>query len=153
MGILKQIEELQKKIDELKVQHEKQESMFKLPLNGKPFFFVGKSFSIGKCSYSSTYFSELQVKINNAFTDKVQAKLCAKHLRDTFWFTRKAIEFADGYEFVVGVDNFYIEHAFDDMCWVDSVNSRYQNGSIYMNKESANKFCEWLNKHKPNGWK
>lgn len=150
MNILKQIEELQKKIDELKAQCEKQEPMFELPVAGDFSYYVESDFSV-KSFYieipaSNTY------SVNN-FHYKDQAEACAKHFRDTFWFTRKAIEFADGYEFVAGAENYSAGYKTDKNHWCFAISHSFQSGCIYMTEESALKFCEWLDKHKPNGWK
>ena len=153
MNILKQVEELQKKIDELKAQCEKQEPIFELPAIDNEYHSINTFFSVDCNYYGMDAKGDSLIELNNAFTDKAQAEACAKHLRDTFWFTRKAIEFADSYEFVVGANNYYQSYMYSIGSWVTCSNSAYQQGTIYMAKESAVKFCGWLNKHKPNGWK
>ena len=83
----------------------------------------------------------------NYFTDEKQCEAVAKHIRESFLFMRKAIEFADGYEFVVSGDNCWCEfeggefgHDFTDEYQVPT--------TVYMSEQNAILFAVWCNEHK-----
>lgn len=153
MTTAKKIEELRAKIDELEAQLKAEsEPMFDEIKFGDTYYFVGGRFINTKDAYSVDSVDEERVKNNNAFKDEKQAQACADYLKDRFWFVRKSIEFADGYEFVKNKHNHFVLFDTSINEWCYTINNYENRGSIYMTKESAIKFCEWLNKHKPEGF-
>ena len=152
-----QIKELQDALTELqaKVNAKEVKPMFELPKKGDDYFAVNGIFNINNYIYGEDSEDEKLMAVNNAFTSEAQAKACADHLARNFWFIRKAIEFADGYEVVAGdgAANYCVEFNHAGEAWELDYDMNFQRDSIYMTKESANEFCEWLNEHKPNGWR
>lgn len=81
-----------------------------------------------------------------------EAMRVSKHLFSNIWFTRKALEFADGYKFREGDENISVAYDHNDKCWILVSSYSLEENRVYMTKENADNFIEWLNKHKPNGW-
>ena len=97
---------------------------------------------------------EFYIQIGNAFplSQKEQAEVCAKYMRDTFWFVRKSLEFADGYAFKQGSKNWRVVYGYVSKEWQISLHTECKDPStIYMSQENASSFKEWLKIHKPNG--
>ena len=85
----------------------------------------------------------------NYFTDEKQCKAVAKHIRESFLFMRKAIEFADGYEFEQGRFNFWCELDGRECEFEHEYTSGYQvPTTIYMSEQNAILFAAWCNEHK-----
>ena len=88
-------------------------------------------------------------KSYNYFTDEKQCKAVAKHIRESFLFMRKAIEFADGYEFEQGWSNFWCELDGRECEFEHEYTSGYQvPTTIYMSEQNAILFAAWCNEHK-----
>ena len=85
----------------------------------------------------------------NYFTDKKQCEAVAKHIRESFLFMRKAIEFADGYEFDNITDNcavfFDAKRKIFTIPWYRNPKSPT---TIYMSEQNAILFAAWCNEHK-----
>lgn len=81
-----------------------------------------------------------------------EALLVGKHLYSNIWFTRKALEFADGYNFAEGSENCYVGYSTHSKEWVATTSRYYETSNIYMHPWAAEKFINWLNKYKPEGW-
>ena len=151
-----QLARVEAELAELKLKIEAEEkpvgSMFPALNEGDQYYFLVSRFDVGTDENLGDDLDRARCEVANAFTDEVQAQACADYLKDRFWFIRKAIEFADGYKFVNNQDNYTI--VFDKMFkgWCSSTDSFYPRNGIYMTKENANKFIDWLNIHKPEGF-
>ena len=111
------------------------------------YWIIGEELVPMKTSDTSHGLDDLRFRLYNYFTDKKQCKAVAKHIRESLLFMRKAIEFADGYEFVVSGDNCWCEfeggefgHDFTDEYQVPT--------TVYMSEQNAILFAVWCNEHK-----
>ncbi len=153
MSTAKKIEELRAKIDELEAQLKaEQDPMFDDIYVGDDYLFICSRFNVSLSNHIGHELDEEKLKIANAFKDKKQAQACADYLKDRFWFIRKAVEFADEYEFKRRNRNYYVFYNTGENKWGYDLNDDFNGGSIYMTEQNATKFCEWLNKHKPEGF-
>ena len=150
-----QIKALQEALTELKAKVAAKEvkPMFEVPEIGSDYYHVSARSVVQSAQYDNDYWDEELSFAGRAFTSQTQAQACADYLKDNFWFIRKAIEFADGYEFTTGASNSKVRFDNCDGEWQRGVDTFPQYGDIHMSERAAVKFCEWLNEHKPNGWK
>ena len=155
MNKLQRIEEMEQQLAALKaeVETEKQEPMFPVIEPQQDYYFVNAVFAVGETFYGCSQ-DKLKICANNAYPES-QKDLCksvAKHMADTNWFIRKAIEFAQGYEFKPNTDNYCVMFNKKSKEWIKSSHSiLYVPTTVYMAKEQADKFISWLEKHKPEG--
>ena len=156
-----QLARVEKELAELKLKIEAEEKsvepMFPAVNHGDAYYLLSSYFSVLRDYNLRDYNSEHSVdryrcEASSAFTDEAQAKACADYLKDRFWFIRKAIEFADGYEFGSKGNNYRVVFDAESIMWDWLSNSTYNTNDIYMTKVNANKFIEWLNIHKPEGF-
>lgn len=153
MNKLQRIEEMEKQLAALKAEIETEsESMFPVINDGDNYCIMDNGFKVVSYTNDNDYYDRKFVSNANAFTDEKQAQACADYLKDRFWFIRKAIEFADGYEFADGGDNYSPVFDYNINEWILAYNSTCDGSAIYMNGDSGTEFKKWLNKHKPNGW-
>ena len=155
MNLEQEIKEAREALEKLIAKAEKKkESMFPeievldryYSVNGLGKVMAGKHGSSGS--------DEFYIQIGNAFplSQKKQAEVCAKYIKDNFWFIRKALEFADGYEFQTIDESFYVYWSRYSNKWrARCALANVESTGIYMSEQSSASFIEWLNIHKPNG--
>ena len=151
-----QLARVEKELAELKLKIEAEEKavepMFPALSVNRDYYYMGSGWDADKDTFTRHGVDRARFDCGNAFTDKSQAKACADYLKDRFWFIRKAIEFADGHEFVNKGLNYKVVFDTESIKWDWLSNSAYDANDIYMTKENADKFIEWLNIHKPDGF-
>lgn len=108
-------------------------------------FFETSCDSDDKTTIDDEYFS----LYNYYPADGVLCKQVANYLKRTHLFTRKAIEFADGYEFKKRGTNWFVYFCtthgqFDKACRSMCNNPN----TIYLDLESADALADWCNAHK-----
>jgi len=151
MNKLQRIEEMEKQPAALKKEIVvEDEPMFPVIGDGNVYSHVCNEFEVDSFTNVVDRVDKALIGNANAFTDEKQARACGDYLKDRFWFIRKSIEFADGYEFRINVNNFY--PCFMGGKWTLAYSYISKSNCIYMTEEAVNEFCEWLNKHKPNGF-
>ena len=150
--LLNEISALQAEMDKLKTELEAPKSMIERAEDGGSYFYIDYSFTVSRGDETNNPVDKCLFDMANYYLlQEIElAEKVAKYYRDNNWFIRKAIEFADGYEFVDGNNNYYV--------YVNKVTGSYGvNWSIgvfnpvntYMTKENAEKFKEWLEEYKP----
>ena len=151
-----QLARVEKELAELKLKIEAEEKavgpMFPALSFNRDYYYMGSAWGVDKDKFTRHGVDRARFDCSNAFTDKAQAQACADYLKDRFWFIRKAIEFADGYEFGSKGNNYRVVFDAESIMWDWLSNSTYNTNDIYMTKVNANKFIEWLNIHKPEGF-
>ena len=155
MNLEQEIKQAREALEKLIAKAEqKKESMFPEVRKFERYYFVSVGGVVGNETNDNYPFDLNHARTGNIFptSQKKQAEACAEYLKDNFWFIRKAIEFADGYEFWQGGKNWYL--MYDCACRKWRILNYVVCTSptdIHMSKEAAEKFKEWLEIHKPNG--
>lgn len=146
----KKIEELKEKIAELEAELNKPKAMFERAEVGNKYFFISSRCKTMDTRESLQLFNNDHYNATNYYLDEQLAEKVAKYYRDNNWFIRKAIEFADGYEwgdsgysYCITIDTFDLEYRVVKLNHVKTI------GEIYMTKENVIKFKTWLEEYRP----
>ncbi|GEM_PF-6168978 len=153
-------EKLKARIEKMEAELIKMKAELKQEINKPPFPYVSITCYMpcinyeGEVSVDDWHTEKIIETLNNANLAMTQneAMRVSKHLFSNIWFTRKALEFADGYKFREGDENISVAYDHNDKCWILVSSYSLEENRVYMTKENGYKFIEWLNKHKPNGW-
>lgn len=161
MNIQKQIEQLEQTIykakselEELKQQTSKPKQIFERGEVGDDYWLVGAELCLSKSLEANHPVDGMRHSCANYYLekDKSIAERVAKYYQDNNWFIRKAIEFADGYEWVYGENNCYVYGYHAQYCIARHEVSKRQT-TIYMAEENAEQFKAWLEECAPIGEK
>jgi len=155
MNTLKRIEQLEKELAELKEQVvSKPEPMFEIPITESNYYTLCTDIQSGRfqLEIDCGFDSGIQDSSPAIFVDDEECGKVADYLTKNFWFIRKAVEFADGYEFNKSLNNYQVYFDVENKIWNYLSMRTIQASAIFMSQENATKFIEWLNEHKPNGW-
>ena len=100
-----------------------------------------------KVTYENDNYDKERLANNNVFLNEKQAELVQEHLTNSFWFIRKATEFASKSE-----GTYSVFYNIDIHEWyVTNLLFSYNPTIILMSKEAAEKFEQWLDKFAPKG--
>ena len=144
------IKKAQQQIEELK----KPKTMFERGENGDKYCFINGKYKPLLTADHHQCSDNIYYKNANYYLEKDKhiAERVAKYYKDNNWFIRKAIEFADGYEFVEGGDKYFVYWNKDVRKWSLCYASASKDPTtIYMTNENVQKFKAWLEEYKPEG--
>lgn len=144
------IKKAQEQIEELK----KPKTMFERGENGDKYCFINGKYKPLLTTDHHLCSDNIYYKNANYYLEKDKhiAERVAKYYQDNNWFIRKAIEFADGYDFVEGKDNWFVCFDLNSEQWDTCFSMLIKETTvIYMTEESALKFIAWLEEYKPEG--
>lgn len=147
-GLDDELEQLNKCLDKIKQQASKPKQMIEKAERGSKYYFIDGELLVrsgidgGYCTDDNRY------NAGNYYLDKQFAERVAKYYRNNNMFIRKALEFADGYEWTKGNDNHCVGvgcGAYEITCFYDS----YCPTEIYMSAQNAERFKAWLEDNMP----
>ena len=150
------LKELKAKLVELQAQIEAEEEsrkqMFWTPKLGEEFFYIDSDLLINSRVYRVDNSEDCKslIKANNTYELRSDAEAVASHLRGAGWFTRKAIQFSNGYVWTNGYDNCSVYLGRSG--WDIAIDKHNNNGGVYMSWAQALQFAEYLNEYKPDGF-
>jgi len=156
MNIQKRIEQLeqtinkaQSELEELKQETSKPKPMFERGDEGEAYHIIDEEYDVVDSIDTGVPLDDIRFKIANYYLEKDEhiAERVAKYYKDNNWFIRKAIEFADGYEWVKGGDNWCV-YINQYNYGLDAHQSTKVQTQIYMTRENALKFKAWLEEYK-----
>jgi len=157
MKIQKQIEQLeqtinkaQSELEDLKQEASKPKPMFERGDNGEKYYFVECTLDLEDTKERNQSMDDTLYNVSNYFLEKDKhiAERVAQYYKNNNWFIRKAIEFADGYEWKLGEKNcfiYYCKGKYHLSRQLDTKNPT----EIYMTEQNALKFKAWLEEYKP----
>ena len=138
------ITELQKEVDILEAEPQ---AVIERASKERRYWMVDEELTPVSTFETSYPLDDSRFKSYNYFTDEKQCEAVAKHIRESFLFMRKAIEFADGHG---GVNGFRV----DCVLYIDGEFKNYNTvaiaspTTIYMSEQNAILFAAWCNEHK-----
>lgn len=144
----KKIEELEVKIAELEAELNKPKAMFERAERQFDYTYVDDVFSVRSFTERGTSVDDKAYESTNYYLGTKLAEKVAKYYRDNNWFIRKAIEFADGYEWVTGGENHFVIINQQNKYMVEDANCRNIT-DVFMSCENAQKFKAWLEEFAP----
>jgi len=125
--------------------------MFDRVEDGEKYFYINDTFSVSHTNEDNYNIDNKLYDLANYYVEKDKhiAERVGEYYKNNNWFIRKAIEFADGYEWELGGDNWCVYIDAKGKNEVTKHASFNYNGTIYMTKENALKFKAWLEECKP----
>tara|TARA_R110000850_G_scaffold95716_1_gene200789 strand:+ start:115 stop:609 length:495 start_codon:yes stop_codon:yes gene_type:complete len=149
----KQIHDLQLKVTQWQKQIEALEAepreVIHRVIVGGAYYIVDGTFNTVHIKDRGDPYDTIKYASYNYFADEKQCEAVAKHIGESFLFTRKAIEFADGYEYEFNAPNYLCAFAYNANVFIIDHEWTFKNPTtVYMSKENAKLFTDWCNEHK-----